>query len=343
MASNDPRPVLTKAPAASPVITKSPLSVDDAELFASRIRPSWELVDDSLRSDLAADFGIEAPPAGAPRDAAPDTIIEGVPTLAIGVEVAAAASVADPAPALDPALARPSPTVADQAPQAPKPTLVDDPSPPEEPAGAGPTVSDDAEPAPAPKPAGKTKVGVGEPAVAKAPVSVRRVAKAAAPPPAVSASRPGEDDIELPIGGPPRGLLIKIGLGAAAAIGLVVIGVGVLGGKTPPPVPSATPNAATANAAPPRTDFPPPPTDPEPAATQAPAATAATAAAPTPSATASAAPSASAKAKVDPRPAPPPAVVPPPAKVVAPVPVADKAKPAVPAKKGGGIIRDSPF
>src|SRR5580692_4043469 len=96
MPSNDPHPVLTKAPAVSPVITKSPLSVDDAELFASRIRPSWELVDDSMRSDLAADFGVEAAPAGAPREAAADTIIEGVPTLAVGVEAAA-----EPAPAAE--------------------------------------------------------------------------------------------------------------------------------------------------------------------------------------------------------------------------------------------------
>src|SRR5690348_1564832 len=70
MAANDPRPVKVPqtagkaAPAASkpsPVEPKKPsITIDEAEMFASRIRPSWELVDDSIRGDLAAEFAAAA-------------------------------------------------------------------------------------------------------------------------------------------------------------------------------------------------------------------------------------------------------------------------------------------
>src|SRR5277367_4851307 len=77
MAANDPRPIVsaTKPPQAglpsSPVIKRPPLSAEDAELFASRIRPSWELIDDSARADVAADLGVVAEPVAKPKPAEP--------------------------------------------------------------------------------------------------------------------------------------------------------------------------------------------------------------------------------------------------------------------------------
>src|SRR5262245_21050013 len=78
MAANDPL---------APEARKQPLSAEDAERFASQIRPSWEL----LGSDGSDVLIPEAPPAGAPG-AKSDTIIDGVPAVAV-------AGSGEPAPA----------------------------------------------------------------------------------------------------------------------------------------------------------------------------------------------------------------------------------------------------
>src|SRR6185437_11767 len=110
MANNDPRSAVKspQAPAA-PIAgsTKKPLSYADAEMFASRIRPSWELVDDAARADLAGDLDVKpaavvtmggdppyppAQPAGSKP--ASDTVIQGVPTLSVGLDVPVEAPVA---------------------------------------------------------------------------------------------------------------------------------------------------------------------------------------------------------------------------------------------------------
>ena len=77
MASNDP--IASKA-------RKPALSIEDAERFASQIRPSWELLGpDGAAAGFGLDEapGVAAPSAGAGGRAA-DTIIEGVPTIAVG-------------------------------------------------------------------------------------------------------------------------------------------------------------------------------------------------------------------------------------------------------------------
>src|SRR3954467_3883549 len=101
MASNDPHPP------GSPAIrnkNEGAISAEDAELFASRIRPSWELIDESMRSSLEAEL------AATPPNVPSDTIIDGVKALpgagapppgaaAAKVEKAEGASVAAPAAA----------------------------------------------------------------------------------------------------------------------------------------------------------------------------------------------------------------------------------------------------
>ena len=74
MASNDPIASKSRKPA---------LSVEDAERFASQIRPSWELVGPD---GSAAAFGLDdapgvAAPAAGSVSKASDTIIEGIPTV----------------------------------------------------------------------------------------------------------------------------------------------------------------------------------------------------------------------------------------------------------------------
>src|SRR5579871_467580 len=71
MASNDPRPVVPRPDASPPrAERKAPLSFEDAELFASRIRPSWELVDDAMREEVAAELAAPVAmgnPVGVPQ------------------------------------------------------------------------------------------------------------------------------------------------------------------------------------------------------------------------------------------------------------------------------------
>jgi hypothetical protein len=191
MAANDPRPAVDKAPdapptgvAAPPAGSKKPsLSIEDAELFASRIRPSWELVDDSLRGDLAADFDV-APNGVRSGGKGSDTIIEGVPTLSIGsgpmatppeaplaeriqadgaAPRPAAAAAVVPRPVVEEAAAKPASKTLGEAGGAPKPVAktVGDAA---KPAEAKPSSEPKKTPTPAPvnNKAGKTRTGVGD-------------------------------------------------------------------------------------------------------------------------------------------------------------------------------------
>ncbi|MFO0757085.1 MAG: hypothetical protein U0359_11385 [Byssovorax sp.] len=357
-------------------MTKKPqLSVEDAEQFASQIRPSWELLDfEGQVPDLgvpidapaikARTAGAEAKPAGA--TSAPDTIIEGVPTFPVSGSAEPAAdkpiqplpitAIGAPAPAVDipieedvPVDALPLPPqridLDGKAAPVRKGTLLiggvgADPAP----ASAAPEVAPAAEPRPIAdvKPIAEARPApspAAPPGPSRAPASSRR---AITPAPPAGRSRPGvtgaDDDIEIPIAGPPKGLFVKVGAGLAAVIVIAIglkIGLGSSGkdsGTTPAPGPAVTNNAATTAAAPPLT-------------ATAPAATTAAAPPPVePPATAQATPPPSAKPKVEPPPpAPPPPAktTPPPAKTTPPPPPAKTSPP--PPKKGGGIIRETPF
>lgn len=364
MASNDP---------VAPEARKPHLSAEDAEQFASQIRPSWELLDfEGQLPDLGVPIespllkARAAPPAGA--TSAPDTVIDGVPTFAVS---------GSSVPVSDKPI-QPLPIAAIGAPAASDDVPVDEdipvdalPLPPQridldgKPDGKGaPTRKStiiggvEAPTSPAPAAAPLAAVAAMPPVESPAPVapapagpsrspmsSRRAVAPASGPSPASAAgrSRPGvtgaDDEIVIPIAGPPKGLFVKIGAGAGALIALA-IGLKVLlgssdkaTGATPVATSQATANA-TASAAPtaPATTAatPPPPPPVEPPAQTA-AATA--------SATPSAAPVATTKPKADPPPVeapkpPPAAKTPPPTKTTPPPP---------PPKKGGGIIRETPF
>jgi hypothetical protein len=367
MASNDPIASQARKPA---------LSIEDAERFASQIRPSWELLGpDAAAADFGLDDapGVASPSAGA-GSKAPDTIIEGVPTVAVAGS--------DESVPVD--------TDWDDEPAAPKATEVEAPPIEAKPitsigitAKAEVPVSDLPLPpqvghpmvptrgAPiAPSRPAKTKLGVGgtsserapisrpkptrAPASAPAPVSARAAAAPAAGTAGASRSRPGttnpgatyapadgeaNDDIEIPISGAPKGLLLKIG-GGVAAVAVIFVAIKLFSGSsTVDPVKTA-PTATTAAAV-----VPPPPLE-----TAAPKATAPATVAAAPTVAATTAPTAKEKpvvAKVEP---PPPVV----AKVEPPPPVVKKATPppstggAKPpagggTKKGGGIIRETPF
>ena len=346
--------------------SKPALSVEDAELFASRIRPSWELVDDSLRAEIAADL---ASAAGAPGSA-PDTLIQGVPTLSIGD---------DPAPAaparVDPA-ASPLAAAVDAAARAATvngsngAARANGSAQPAAAAGAprksgvSATLIDEvAQPVVAPRPApaqlrpSKTQIGIGsedakpaatpaKPAEAKpaeqAPSSRRAVRAAAAQP---AGKTLPDDDIQIPITGAPKGLVVKVALGVAVAIGLAVVGYGVLGGgKDEGTAPSAT---AAATAAPTQAAAAKPSATAAatpPAATAAPSAATAAPSAPSASAAPSVAkepePKKAAK-EPEPKKQPEPKKTEP--KKAAPPPPKKAAPPPPPPKKGGGIIRESPF
>jgi hypothetical protein len=365
MASNDP--IASKA-------RKPALSIEDAERFASQIRPSWELLGpDGASADFGLDDGAApaAPSAGAGGRPA-DTIIEGVPAIVVGgsdesVPIDASWDVDEP--------------VAAKAVEAPAPPIeaqviasIGIPSKAEVPVAElqlPPQVGHPMVPTPgapvAPSPPAKTKLGVGgtsaerEPmakpkptrAPASTPASARAVAAVPMAKPAASKSRPGatnpgaayvpaadeaDDDIALPISGAPKGLLLKIG-GGVALVAVILIAVKLFTGSSKPEPAKTTPTAVVTTAA----VAAPPPLDPalaEPpkaTATVAPVVTATAA----PTVAATTAPTAKEKpvvAKVEPP--PPPAVT---AKKTPAVPPAGTT-PAGPAKKkGGGIIRETPF
>ncbi|MEP7122222.1 MAG: hypothetical protein ABJE95_14980 [Byssovorax sp.] len=365
MASNDP--IASKA-------RKPALSIEDAERFASQIRPSWELLGPD---GAAADFGLDdaplaaAPSAGAGGRAA-DTIIEGVPTVAVGgsdeaIPVDTSWDVDEPAKASEPA----GPPIEAQV-----ITSIGIPSKAEVPVNElqlPPQVGHPMVPTPrapiAPSPPAKTKVGVGgtsgerapmaKPTSTRppAPVSARAATAPASAKPAASKSRPGatnpgtskpsaayvpaageaDDDIAIPISGASKGLLLKIG-GGVAVLAVILIAVKVFSGSSKPDPVKTTPTAVVTTAA----VAAPPPLDPTlvdpPKPTTAPTVAATTA----PATAATTAPTAKEKpvvAKVEP-PTPPVTTA---KKPLGTPPASTGTTPAGPAKKGGGIIRETPF
>jgi hypothetical protein len=371
--ATDPRPVVVKAPSTGGLEGGAPkrpsLSIAEAELFASRIQPSWELVDDSLRSELAAELGLTDGKSDASKPAG-DTIIEGVPSMAIGsgpLAVPPEAPVAERIAGI-PVVAIAGAVVADEpAPAAAKA----EPAPAPKPA---PVVEAKKAPAAAPAAAqarpGKTKTGVGDgpksggvsktlpdSAAAKAPAGktpapVAKPAGALVKPAPAGKSAPGvvsaktatkpdvTDDIEIPVTGASQGTILKVGLGLVAVIALGAIGYGVLGGGATAKkdtAPTATVAATTAAVPLPATIPAPPPAEPPAKATAATPTAATTAAATAASAPATAAPIAKAP---DPKPEPKKVAAPPPA--LPPVPKATTSTPPV-KKSGGGIIRETPF
>jgi hypothetical protein len=370
MASNDPIASQARKPA---------LSIEDAERFASQIRPSWELLGpDASAGDFGRDDapGVAAPAAGSvPRTA--DTIIDGVrPIVVAGSDEAVpseddwddaetAHKTSEPeAPPIE-AKVIASIGIASTA-DVPAAEL---PLPPQV---GHPMIPTPGAPV-APAPAAKTKLGVGgtsresapmakakptrapvsttpAPASAKAaPASAsgKAVAAKAVDPTSVSRSRPGvtnpgaaqhpvdagaDDDIEIPISGAPKGLLLKIG-GGIAAVAAILLAVKLFSGSSGTE-PSKVPAIVTATAA----ATTPPPSLPT-AAPEPPKATVTATAAPT--VTATAAPTVKEPpvvAKVEPP--PPVAVV---KKAPPPPPAGGSTPPVVAKKKGGGIIRETPF
>jgi hypothetical protein len=316
-------------------------SAEEAERFAARIRPSWEL-DGDLAADAAegaepeVDLGEREPAAAAsaraeaPPMEAPDTVIQGVPTIAIGGDEAAT------------------------APAATAPAARGEAAEDAERKGSGSqrSTANGANAAAAIAPAGKTKVGLGDDEAA---------ARAASPPRSArdtggrdQAVRPTDDAIEIPVSGGGKSALLKIaiavvGLGMVFFAGRALIGSDGKGADVapePPAKPAATAPAPTQAAAPTAT----------PTAEAAPAPTATATAAPTATATATAAPIArvaTAAPTISPAAATPaqPSATARPA-TTATVAAGDKPAPATtkPAgsppsggKKGGGIIRDAPF
>jgi hypothetical protein len=368
MASNDP--IASKA-------RKPALSIEDAERFASQIRPSWELLGpDGASANFGLDEapGVAAPPAGAGARPA-DTIIEGVPTIAVGgsdesIPIDTSWDVDEPA------ATKPSEPTAPPI-EAQVIASIGVPSTAEVPVAElqlPPQVGHPMVPTPgapvAPSPPARTKLGVGgtsgereaitKPRPTRAPAAAPVSARAAAAPPSarpvVSKSRPGatnpgttnaaaayvpaageaDDDIALPISGAPKGLLLKIG-GGVAAVAVILIAVKVFSGSSKPEPVKTTPTAVVTTAA----VAAPPPLDPTLVDPPKPTATTTATAAPTVAATT--APTATAKpvvAKVEPPPPVTTAKKPP----VTPPAGGGGTPPVVPAKKkGGGIIRETPF
>ena len=366
MASNDPIASKSRKPA---------LSVEDAERFASQIRPSWELLGpDGSASAFGLDDapGVAAPAAGSVSKAS-DTIIEGVPTVSIGGSddaVPDEASWGDDEPTTAKAEEAEAPPI-----EAKPIASIGIPSKPEVPVSElplPPQVGHPMIPTPgapvAPSPPAKTKLGIGGTSgesaplakpkptrsEASAPVSAKAAVAPAAGKTGASRSRPGPtnpdadyvpaeteagDDIELPISGAPKGLLLKIG-GGVAAIAVILLAIKLFSGSGKvEPVTTAPPATATVAAV-----TPPPPVataapEPPKATATAPAApTAAVTAAPTAAATA--APVVKEKPVVAKDEAPPPAPV---VKKPPPPPSGGSTPPAGGGKKSGGIIRETPF
>ena len=366
MASNDP--IASKA-------RKPALSIEDAERFASQIRPSWELLGpDGASADFGLDDapGVAAPSAGAGGRAA-DTIIEGVPTVVVGgsdesipvdtswdADEPAAAKASEPAaPPID-AQVIASIGVASTA-EVPVAELK---LPPQI---GHPMVPTPGAPV-APSPPAKTKLGVGgasgerepiaqakpkptrAPASTPAPASARAVAAPPSAKPAVSKSRPGATNAGTTNPGaayvPAAGeadddIAIPIsgapkGLLLKIGGGVALVAVILIAVKVFSGSSKPEPLKTTPMAVVTTAALAaPPPLDPTLVDPPKPTAT------PTPTVAATTAPTATAKpvvAKVEPPPvvtAKKPPVTP---------PVGGGAPPTGPAKKkGGGIIRETPF
>lgn len=327
-------------------------SEEDAERFASQIKPIWELEEED-----AAYRAAQAEATTSSKPGASDTIIEGAPMVDVGENAAAKEEekVEAPknfAPAPDPPATKVEAAVAVEveAPKnfAPKRTMIgvgrSDPPPAQ--------ASDDVmavapDPAamrrtpPAPPPPSALAGGVGS----EAREELLRPPRRPAPTP-VSRSRPGadeaqafdNDDVQLPVASS-KGLALKVG-GAIAALAVVVLCVKLFSGSsdektnaaptsaatTPPPIATATQEPAQAT--------PPPP---PPVATTPPAPTTTAVATTAPVATSAPSPPATTPA---PQPNKPTKVA------AAPPPTPKPAKPTSTPKKGGGdngLIRQTPF
>lgn len=358
MASNDPIASKSRKPA---------LSVEEAERFASQIRPSWELLGpDGSAGAFGQDDapGVAAPAAGSVSKAS-DTIIEGVPTVAVGGSE-------EPAP--DDGWGDDEPRAAKAIEEAEAPPIEAKPiasigitSKAEAPVSElplPPQVGHPMVPTPgapvAPSPPAKTKLGIGgtsgerapmakpkptrSDASVTAPVSAKAAVAPAAGKTGASRSRPGAttpgvdyvpaeseagDDIEIPISGAPKGLLLKIG-GGVAAIAVVLLAIKLFSGGSSKVEPVTTAPTATVAAV-------TPPTPPTPAPPEPPKATAPTAVAAAPTAAPTTAPTAKEKPVVA-------RVEPPPPVVKKPAPTSGgSTPPAGGGKKSGGIIRETPF
>ena len=363
MASNDP--IASKA-------RKPALSIEDAERFASQIRPSWELLGPD---GAAAGFGLDdapevaAPWAGAGGRAA-DTIIEGVPTVAIGgsdesLPVDTSWDLDEPLAARP--IEAPAPPIEAQA-----IASIGIPSKAEVPVDElqrPPQVGHPMVPTPgapiAPSPPARTKLGVGgtsgesapiarpastrPPASTPAPVFARAVAAPPSGKPSASKSRPGatnagttnpgaayvpaagETDDDIAI--PISGAPKGLLLkigGGVAVVAVILIAVKVFSGSSKPDPVKPTPTAVVTTAA----VAAPPPLDTT--LVEPPKATATAA----PTVVATTAPIAKEKpivARVEP---PPPAVT---AKKTSAAPPAGTTPVGPAKKKGGGIIRETPF
>jgi hypothetical protein len=369
MASNDPIASKSRKPA---------LSVEEAERFASQIRPSWEMLGpDGAAGAFGQDDapGVAAPAAGSVSKAS-DTIIEGVPTVAVG---------GSDEPAPDDGWGDDEPKAAKAIEEAEAPPIEAKPiasigitSKAEVPASElplPPQVGHPMVPTPgapiAPSPPAKTKLGIGgtsgerapmakpkptrSDASIPAPVSAKAAVAPAAGKTGASRSRAGAtnpgvdyvpaeteagDDIEIPISGAPKGLLLKIG-GGVAAIAVILLAIKLFSGGSSKVEPVTT--APTATVATPPTPAPPEP----PKATATTPVAAAPTAAPTtaPSAAPTAAPTAAATTAPTAKEKPVVAKVePPPPVVKKPAPTSGgSTPPAGGGKKSGGIIRETPF
>ena len=325
----------------STAAAKGALSVEEAERLAARYRPSWE-VDDPIAAGGAEGAEPEVDLAGgaqaqASEIEAPDTLIEGIPTISVG----AAEEPAAPAPPGD---ARD----ADRSDEGAADLKVPRSRRSVESAGA----SGAAAVAP-PAPPGKTKVGLSdahtEPHPAPPPRSTRDTGARE------SAARPPEDAIEIPVSGGGKGPLLKVAIAAAVVAMLFLGGRALIGSDDKAPAATPEPTAQPATTSPAPTAAQPAPPDPPPTAAPA---------------TATAAPTAAATATAAPTAAPTVAAVPPTSSPAAPATPTQTARPAAtpgsaagaqpppgppkpaatPAatppsggKKGGGIIRDAPF
>jgi hypothetical protein len=301
----------------APEARKPHLSAEDAEQFASQIRPSWELLDfEGQIPDLGVPIEspllkaraavAEAPAAGAVST--PDTVIDGVPTFAVSGS-------SEPVPEK----IKPMPIAAIGAPRGrgdrrrghPRRCAADAAAAHRSRRQAGPDPQEHDDRRRGPGRAGQGRAGgrrghrgararercgasTGGPGRAeplarvqpprrragRGPSSGSSPTSAASP---AGRSRPGvtgaDDDIVIPIAGPPKGLFVKLGVGAGALIALgiglkVLLGSGDKGEGTAP-ITTSTAAAAVTGAAPPATtaaEAPPPAVPPPVTATATPSA-----------------------------------------------------------------------
>ena len=290
------------------------LSAEEAERLAARYRPSWE-VDDEIATaggpevDLAAaqvkDAAAQAAPVEAFAIEAPDTIIEGIPTITVDADgdrgALARSGDADGADRSDEVKGTRS----------------------RRPIANGVSGAKGAVALAPPAPAGKTKIGLGAGGAEAEPRP--------APPPSVqdpgsraSAALLAEDSIQIPVSGGGKDALLKVAIAVVGVAFLYFSGRVLLGSGDEDPTATPEPVAKPAAASPGPTAAPPIPPPP---------ATTAAASAPT-------RPPVAAPAETT-RPAPranPTAG----AKPAAGAPTPGGTPPSG-GKKGGGIIREAPF